>query len=80
MIKRLVIICMTIGLISCASTGIDISKEVDGNDYLEGIESSKYSGAVFNNNQILLYICSAPCLSMITLLAPTKNKNSANTQ
>ena len=52
MIKRLVIICLTVGLMSCASTGVDLSKEVDGNDYLEGLESSKYSGAVFNDKVV----------------------------
>ena len=34
---------------SCSANRIDLSKEVDGYDYLKGIESQKYSGAVFSN-------------------------------
>ncbi|VAW34919.1 General secretion pathway protein D [hydrothermal vent metagenome] len=51
MIKKLIIICTTIGLMSCASAPLDLSKEVDGYDYLQGIESNKYSGAVFGNDE-----------------------------
>ena len=36
---------------SCASNRVDLSKEIDGNNYLEGLESNKYSGAVFNVNE-----------------------------
>jgi general secretion pathway protein D len=36
---------------SCASTPLDLSKEVDGHDYLKGIEGTNYSGAVFGNNK-----------------------------
>lgn len=50
MIKKLIIICITIGLMSCASTPVNLSDEVIGNDYLQGLESKKYSGAVFNVN------------------------------
>jgi len=50
-IKQLIIICITVGLMSCASTPLDLSKEVDGYDYLNGIESKKYSGAVFGNDK-----------------------------
>ncbi len=51
MIKQLIIICITIGLMSCASTPLDLSKEVDGYDYLKGIESQKYSGAIFGDEK-----------------------------
>lgn len=51
MFKSLVIISISIGLMSCASTSIDLSKEVDGYDYLKGIESTKYSGAIFGDNK-----------------------------
>ncbi len=51
MIKQLIIICITIGLMSCASTPLDLSKEVDGYDYLNGVESKKYSGAIFGNDK-----------------------------
>ena len=47
MIKQLIIILITIGLMSCASTPMDLSEEVAGYDYLKGIDSKKYSGAVF---------------------------------
>jgi len=50
-IKQLIIICITIGLMSCASTPLDLSKEVDGYDYLKGIESQKYSGAIFGDEK-----------------------------
>lgn len=36
---------------SCASTPLDLSKEVDGYDYLKGIESQKYSGAIFGDEK-----------------------------
>ncbi len=36
---------------SCASTRLDLSKEIDGYDYLKGIESNKYSGAVFGDDK-----------------------------
>ena len=36
---------------SCATTTRDLSKEVDGYDYLSGIESDKYSGAIFNGDE-----------------------------
>ena len=36
---------------SCASNRVDLPKEIDGNNYLEGLESNKYSGAVFNVNE-----------------------------
>ena len=36
---------------SCASTSLDLSKEVDGYDYLKGIESTKYSGAIFGGEE-----------------------------
>jgi general secretion pathway protein D len=36
---------------SCASTPLDLSKEVDGYDYLKGIESTKYSGAIFGEEE-----------------------------
>ena len=49
MIKKLIIIFITIGLMSCSANRVDLSKEVDGYDYLKGIESQKYSGAVFDN-------------------------------
>ena len=51
MIKKLVIIGITIGLMSCASAPLDLSKEVDGYDYLKGIESTKYSGAIFGGDE-----------------------------
>ena len=51
MIKQLIIICITVGLMSCASAPIDLSKEVDGYDYLKGIESQKYSGAIFGKEK-----------------------------
>ena len=51
MIKQLIIICITIGFMSCASTPLDLSKEVDGYDYLKGIESQKYSGAIFGDEK-----------------------------
>ncbi|MCF6318801.1 MAG: type II secretion system secretin GspD [Proteobacteria bacterium] len=51
MIKPLIIITITIGLMSCASTPLDLSKEIDGYDYLKGIESNKYSGAVFGDDK-----------------------------
>jgi len=50
-IKKLIIICTIIGLMSCASRPLDLSKEIDGYDYLEGIESSKYSGAIFDDDE-----------------------------
>jgi general secretion pathway protein D len=50
-IKQLIIICITIGLMSCASVPLDLSKEVDGYDYLKGIESQKYSGAIFGKDK-----------------------------
>ena len=50
-IKKLIIICVTIGLMSCATTPIDLSKEIDGSDYLKGIESQKYSGAIFDGDE-----------------------------
>ena len=51
MIKKLIIVFSIIGLMSCASNRVDLSKEIDGNNYLEGLESNKYSGAVFNVNE-----------------------------
>ncbi len=36
---------------SCASTSIDLSKELNGSDYLNGLENSKYSGAVFTGDE-----------------------------
>ncbi len=51
MIKKLIIITLTTLLMSCASTPLDLSKEVDGYDYLKGIESNKYSGAVFGDDK-----------------------------
>ena len=36
---------------SCASRQLDLSKEVNGYDYLDGIESTKYSGAVFGDDK-----------------------------
>ena len=51
MIKKLIIICAITGLMSCATTTRDLSKEVDGYDYLSGIESDKYSGAIFNGDE-----------------------------
>lgn len=50
MIKKIILICMTIILVSCATVPPDFSSELNGNDYLDGIESQKYSGAVFNVN------------------------------
>ncbi len=34
---------------SCASTQLDLSKELDGHDYLEGLDNNKYSGAIFGD-------------------------------
>ena len=51
MIKKLIIVFSIIGLMSCASNRVDLPKEIDGNNYLEGLESNKYSGAVFNVNE-----------------------------
>lgn len=51
MIKKLIIICATVSLLSCTSNRIDLSKEVDGYDYLKGIESNKYSGTVFDDQE-----------------------------
>jgi general secretion pathway protein D len=50
-IKKLIIVFSIIGLMSCASNRVDLPKEIDGNNYLEGLESNKYSGAVFNVNE-----------------------------
>lgn len=36
---------------SCASTPRDLSKEVNGYDYLSGIETNKYSGAIFDGDE-----------------------------
>jgi general secretion pathway protein D len=36
---------------SCASTPLDLSEEVAGYDYLKGIDSNKYSGAVFEGDK-----------------------------
>lgn len=51
MIKKLIIICSIAGLVSCATTQRDLSQEIYGEDYLKGIESSKYSGAIFNGDE-----------------------------
>jgi len=50
-IKKLIIICSIAGLVSCATTQRDLSQEIYGDDYLKGIESSKYSGAIFNGDE-----------------------------
>jgi len=36
---------------SCASNPLDLSNETSGYDYLRGVESSKYSGAVFSDDE-----------------------------
>ena len=51
MIKQLIIIIITLGLMSCASTPINLSDELQGYDYLKGLESNNYSGAVFAGNK-----------------------------
>ncbi len=50
-IKPLIIILITIGLMSCASSPLDLSNETNGYDYLQGVENSKYSGAVFSGDK-----------------------------
>ena len=51
MIKKLIIICAIVGLMSCATAPRDFSSEVDGQDYLDGIETDKYSGAIFGGGE-----------------------------
>jgi len=50
-IKKLIIISAIVGLMSCATAPRDFSSEVDGQDYLEGIETDKYSGAIFGGSE-----------------------------
>lgn len=47
MIKNILIISMVVGLMSCASTPSNIDGDMQGQDYLAGVEARKYSGAVF---------------------------------
>ena len=51
MIKKLIIICAIAGLMSCASAPRDLSNEINGYDYLQGIENDKYSGAIFDGDK-----------------------------
>lgn len=51
MIKKLIIVCAVIGLMSCATAPRDLSREVQGNNYLEGLEKNKYSGAIFSDEK-----------------------------
>lgn len=51
MIKTLIIIFISMGLLSCASTPMDLSNEAESYNYLAGVESTEYSGAVFGDDE-----------------------------